>query len=314
MTIRFTVGTLPPFRLDLTVAALQRRPENPVDVWRDGAYLRAFATPRGPVVWRVVQPGREPRVRAELAGPVGDPAPWRALLVRMLGLDRDLRPFHAAACRVPGLAELARTFRGVKPPRFASLWEAFVGSVLFQQLSLASGMAAVRRLVARFGTPVLPPPGAPALACFPPAERVAAAREDDLRALGLSGAKARALRGLASAVLDGWVSEADLAALPTDAAAARLRALPGIGPWTAALVLLRGLGRLDVFPAGDAGAARGLAALFGDARRAADAVHALGDWRGMLYFHLLLGGLTPAPPGSAGARRRPRPGPRSRAR
>lgn len=62
--------------------------------------------------------------------------------------------------------------------------------------------------------------------------------------------------------------------------------LPGIGPWSAALVLLRGFGRLDVFPPGDAGAARGLGSLLHlDEHTSVDrAVERFGDRRGYLYF------------------------------
>ena len=49
--------------------------------------------------------------------------------------------------------------------------------------------------------------------------------------------------------------------MPSRQAQHALMELPGIGPWSAALVLLRGFGRLDVFPPGDVGAARGLGPL-----------------------------------------------------
>jgi DNA-3-methyladenine glycosylase II len=100
-------------------------------------------------------------------------------------------------------------------------------------------------------------------------------------------AKARALRGLAGKIASGELREEDLEPLPTPEAMRVLEAQPGIGPWTAGLILLRGLGRLDVFPGGDAGAARGLRSLLGDEDPAA-ALAALGPYRGMLYFHLLL--------------------------
>ena len=74
--------------------------------------------------------------------------------------------------------------------------------------------------------------------------------------------------------------------------------LRGIGPWSAAVVLLRGFGRLDTFPLRDSGVARTAALLSGDPNVDLDAVlEALGPTRGMLYYHLLLGrlrNLTPA--------------------
>jgi 3-methyladenine DNA glycosylase/8-oxoguanine DNA glycosylase len=87
--------------------------------------------------------------------------------------------------------------------------------------------------------------------------------------------------------------------------------LPGIGAWSASLVLLRGLGRLDVFPPGDVGALRGLSGLMelrpGESLRRT--MEGFGDRRGYLYFFALGGsllakGLIHAAPPSTSARPR----------
>ncbi|HET7598518.1 MAG TPA: hypothetical protein VFK15_16435, partial [Burkholderiales bacterium] len=64
---------------------------------------------------------------------------------------------------------------------------------------------------------------------------------------------------------------------------------PGIGPWSAGLVLLRGFGRLDVFPPGDVGAARGLRTLMGLPPQVPlePVIERFGDLRGCLYFYAL---------------------------
>ena len=63
----------------------------------------------------------------------------------------------------------------------------------------------------------------------------------------------------------------------------------GIGPWTAAVILLRGLGRLDVFPANDTSVASNIALVAGSEPFDAPTVlRTLGSQRGMLYFYLLL--------------------------
>jgi DNA-3-methyladenine glycosylase II len=281
------LSAVPPFRLDLTVAALQRVATNPIDLWtEDGRWLRAFATPRGGVVCEAAQVGGGPMLEIRLHGPaIGDEAPWRSLLGRMLGTDLDLGPFYRRAARIPVLAELARRFRGLKPPRYASLFESFVNTIAFQQLSLASGMAAVGRL-ARLCSPPVAFDGR-VLWPSPSAGCVARATEADLRACGFSGAKVRSLQAAASAILDRALVEEELELLPDDAAVARLRTVPGVGPWTASLLLLRGMRRLASFPIGDAGAERRLHEIFG-VKDPAPVLAALGDWRGMLYFHLLL--------------------------
>lgn len=67
-----------------------------------------------------------------------------------------------------------------------------------------------------------------------------------------------------------------------------LRTIKGIGPWTAAVILLRGLGRLDAFPANDSGVAANLASIAGKPLDATAIADALGPQRGMLYVFLLL--------------------------
>lgn len=67
----------------------------------------------------------------------------------------------------------------------------------------------------------------------------------------------------------------------------RLEALPGVGPWTDSLVLLRGFGRMDLFPAGDIGASRGLRNLLGPRAPIAPVVKRAGSRRGYLYFYSL---------------------------
>ena len=80
--------------------------------------------------------------------------------------------------------------------------------------------------------------------------------------------------------------------LPTPGLTTALVAHKGIGPWTAAVVALRGFGRLDVFPMNDSGATAGLRKLSGDAAIEAETViDALRPQQGMLYYHLLLGRL-----------------------
>jgi DNA-3-methyladenine glycosylase II len=68
---------------------------------------------------------------------------------------------------------------------------------------------------------------------------------------------------LARHALAGDLNTARYQSLPTGVALKELQALPGIGPWSAGLILLRGLRRMEVFPTGDVGAARNLPALLG---------------------------------------------------
>ncbi|HWD70881.1 MAG TPA: hypothetical protein VG293_11870, partial [Solirubrobacteraceae bacterium] len=94
------------------------------------------------------------------------------------------------------------------------------------------------------------------------ATALARTNEASLRAVGLSGAKARAVQALGHEVANGLLDFEALAALDDVQAEARLVALRGIGSWSAQMFLLRALGRPDVFPAGDLGLRRGIESLY----------------------------------------------------
>jgi DNA-3-methyladenine glycosylase II len=283
---RLKLRVVTPYRLDLTVNALRRVKANVVDVvLPDQRYFRALSGPHGVDVleMRQVRPD-ELDVRVIGAG-------GRARLEtvrRMLGTDVDLERWYRRADEFPWLGGLARRLRGLKPPRYPELWEALCHGIVFQQLSIVAGAAIMKRLVERFSTPVYHE--GVRLCPFPRPSMIAAAQQRTLRSLGLSRMKASYLQEAARAVIEGAIDEASIQALSTPEAAARLMELRGIGPWSASVVLLRGLGRLDAFPLRDTGVAASIALLSGDPSTRADVVlERLGDMRGMLYFHLLVG-------------------------
>jgi DNA-3-methyladenine glycosylase II len=207
-----------------------------------------------------------------------------ALITRLFSFDLNLEPFWRSVRRQKGFAELAHRCAGLRPQRFPTLFEALANGICCQQLSLAAGMTRLGHLAERFGprtpdgTRVGPPePG-----------RIAQARLSTLREAGLSARRAGELRDLARLPLERF--EQELAKLPDLEARARLLELPGIGPWTADYVLLRGLGRLDIFPSGDVGAAHTLGRILRRVIEPPDAVHFAARFaplRGMLYFCML---------------------------
>lgn len=268
---------------------LQRRPTNLTDVWEDGRYLRVFTIADRLFLVEVANHGTidEPRVRFRVLHGAGSRSTRREisrLVRRVLGLDVDPGPLQRLLERERRLRSVAFALRGMRPPRFPSLFETVANVVPFQQVSLDAGIAIVRRLVERLGESVLH--AGQKRYAFPSAAAVAQARLATIRAYGLSGRKAEALRGLAAAIEAGEVAEATLSPLSNSEAMRLLTDLRGIGPWSAALILLRGFGRLDVFPAGDVGAIRGLAALMHVEQGPSldRVIRRFGERRGYLYF------------------------------
>ena len=279
---------------------LQRRPMNRVDRWVDGRYCRAVRTPTG---MRLVQVWNERSVEAPdlrlavLGGPVDAQAMGGivAMIRWMLGLDAAPIPEADLVEREPRLGPVLDRLRGFRPPAFPDLVTTCVGVLPYQQLSLDAGTAILGRLVERVG-PSLRIEGEDWFD-FPPPNVIIDAPEADLVGVGLSRAKATALRRLAERALAGELNRERYAGLSTAEAMVVLQKLPGIGPWSAGLILLRGLRRMDVFPAGDSGAARSLTALLGlpeklTPREADEIATHFGELRGYLYF-LALGNRMP---------------------
>jgi 3-methyladenine DNA glycosylase/8-oxoguanine DNA glycosylase len=280
-----------PFHLEATVRVLQRRPTNRVDIWdeRDPRYLRVLSTADGLALVEVANRGSidEPEVRWRVlhgALSAGDLGAIEDVLRRVLGLDVDAASLQRTGEGHPQLAPALSALRGMRPPRFAGLFEAFANVVPFQQVSLDAGVAMVSKLVERFGARI--EHEGRTFHAFPGAQSIAGARIDALKRCGLSLRKAEALRAVARELDSGALTEAALSSMTSTDALRHLTSLPGIGPWSASLILLRGLGRLDVFPPGEPGAARSLGGLARFARGPAfeRLLRGFGTSRGYLYF------------------------------
>ena len=289
-----------PFRLDLTVWALRRRAHNEVDRWdASDAYGRVLPINGRPLLLTVTQDGGPiaPRLSVVVTGPAvhaRDGAVARRALHRLLGLGIDLSAFAEMADADPIIGPLAQRMRGLRPPRFPTVFEALVNGVACQQLSLTVGIHLLNRLTASHGRPA---PGDPRAArAFPGPAALAALEPEELRRHGFSATKARTIIDTARAIASGDLDLEALHQLDDVAAVERLTRLRGIGRWTAEYVLLRGLGRLHVFPGDDVGAQNTLKRLLGiDGPLGYDDVRTLvAGWQpfaGVVYFHLLLDSL-----------------------
>ncbi len=285
---RYEIDIAPPYRLDLTVSVLRRLSTNVVDLFTpEGEYVRVLDGFRSPVIVRVAQT-QPARLMVVLTGCDGsdEHAPALGFVRRILGVDRTLSHFYRAAEDISWLWPLAVRMRGIKPPRYPTLWEACVNAIVFQQVSLFAASSISKRIILALGSTVTCE--GMTLHAFPSAESLLAANDDILPAAGLSANKLSALRRVADALVSG-LDEAMLEECSSPEAVRLLGGIKGIGPWTATVILLRGLGRLDVFPMNDSGVARNLALYAGAVPLDIDRVlAALGPQRGMLYYHLLL--------------------------
>jgi len=308
--VTYTLKPTPPFRLDLTVWVLRRRPANMIDLWDGRTYRRVINIDDRPVLAEVEQQGSPatPHLKVTLSSErLPDKAEnlSKVVLKWLLGLDINLSGFYEMAAMDSDLGPLAERFVGVRPPRYSTLFEAAANGIAGQQISLFAAMAVLNRFTEACGKPFSHQAGK--LRPFPEPADVALCDIETMRKSGLSTAKAKAILQIARIIAAGKLNRGQLELMDDESASERLRNLPGIGPWTADYILLRGLGRLDIFPRKDSGALKGLNRwLKGDAQASPSpsapdgsslnfVEQAISRWRpyaGLVYFHLLLNGLS----------------------
>ena len=172
------------------------------------------------------------------------PTGCEALAQHYFALDHPLTDICAGFPKDSAMAEATRFCRGMRIVRQPA-WEClatFITSSMKQVAHIAQMSHTIRR---RFGL-ALDWHGE-TLFAYPPAERIAALAEADLRACSL-GYRAKNLLGSARMIAAGTVDLAAIAQLPDEEARAELCRLPGVGEKVANCVLLFAFGRLRAFP------------------------------------------------------------------
>lgn len=259
-----------------------------------GTYRRTLRLPHGPAAVALDLTARPGAVLATLrTTDPRDVGPAVSRLRRLLDLDADPQAVDTALAADPVLAPLVATTPGIRLAGTADPAETAVRTVLGQQVSVAAARTAASRLAAEHGT-ALPrelrdghTSGAPDL-LFPTPEALSGAE------LAGPARRAASLRGLCGALASGALvldPGRDPAALR-----AELRALPGIGPWSAGYLAMRVLGDPDELLESDLAVRRGAAALGlpGDAAALAARARSWAPWRSYAATHLWRAA-TPAP-------------------
>jgi AraC family transcriptional regulator of adaptative response / DNA-3-methyladenine glycosylase II len=194
----------------------------------------------------------------------------------------------------PLVGPLAGKCQGRRSPGTVDGDEIALRAVLGQQVSVAAARRLGGQLAAEWGTPLPRPDGVGETdeiaetygmltRAFPDAATVAGL---DPESLPMPRSRARALIGLAAALASGSIALHPGA--DRDEAAAKLLALPGIGPWAVGYIRMRALSDPDAFPPGDAGVLRALRHLGHDPASWPDAAAAepWRPWRSYAVHHL----------------------------
>ncbi len=261
---------------------------------RGGVLERLLHHEEQPVLVRVAQPSPQ---RVIFGARAATPAAAAYGIARMrfaLGIDEDLRAFVGAYARDPLIGRSVRRRPWLRAARRPEPFEALAWAICQQLIEYERAAAIERRIVAALGRRWPGEDGVgPTLLDLPAAAALARTAPALLHSFGLAPARTRALLRAAREVDRGRV---DLHSPDHEQTWRRLRAIPGIGPWTVEMLALSGQGRNDQLPAGDLGLLKLVGRLLsgGDPHARADEGQvrelfaAYGEWAGLAATHMLM--------------------------
>ena len=205
-----------------------------------------------------------------------DPAALQAVVTKVRRLfDLDAEPMRIAAdlSKDPVLRPLIENHPGLRVPGAFDEFELAIRAILGQQVTVAGASTLTGRLATKWGKPGL----------FPEPSVLVDA---DLASIGLPSKRAETLRGIARHFVDfpSFLGETQ----NLDHAVETMVALPGIGPWTAHYIAMRGLGEPDAFPASDLALMKAMN--LKDPKKLEQRAEAWRPWRAYAAMHLWMKG------------------------
>lgn len=286
--ITLRLGFRPPFEWTQMLGYLSFRAIPGVEEITSTQYRRSFrlGNARGHLT---VAPGKKVNtldisIRADAHARANSSPPIRQIAARarrIFDLDAEPSAIASAFADDPVLAPRLAQAGSIRVPGAFDGFELGVRAILGQQVSVKGATTLAGRIVKRCGEALCEADGA-ITHYFPSPEALA---DGDLSGLGLTGGRILALKAFSRAVANGKVNFSPATGL--DEKIEELRAVSGIGPWTAHYIALRAIGEPDAFPAADLGLRKAAGNGVPISTRAMeDMAQAWRPWRG--YAALLL--------------------------
>ncbi|HUK05412.1 MAG TPA: DNA-3-methyladenine glycosylase 2 [Burkholderiales bacterium] len=278
--LQFELSYRPPYDWPAVSGFLATRAIAGVEAVEQGSYrrsVRIVADGKPKLGWIEVAPSaKKPALRVTVSASLAKAVPPVLSRVKAL-MDLACNPAEVAQA----LGALAKRQPGLRVPGAFDGFEVAVRAIAGQQVTVAAARTIVGRIAAAFGEPVKTPFHAIERA-FPSAQTIADLPYGQIARLGMPGARAKTVIGIARAIAEGeldLVPNADI-----DATLEKLRALPGVGEWTAQYLAMRALAWPDAFPHTDLGVLRALGER--DPKRVLARAEAWRPWRAYAVMHL----------------------------
>jgi len=290
----FKLQPTPPYNFDLQWKFYSSSKEPQPEIYKDGIWRRTFKIGDRLVPVRITSVGtvEKPKLRVNASSKL-DAKERRYLSDKIADIFRlrdNLRGLYNFMDKDEILLEIKNKLYGLRPPGIgASIFEGAIRVIIQQQISLRVAYVTTGELVRRFGEKI-EIDGEPYYD-FPSPQVLADADENELRKCKLSRQKARYIKELALKVVDGYDLE-NIGKMSNEEAIEELMKFKGIGRWTAELILITTLGRMDLCVPDDLGARKAVSYFYFDRKlQSGDVVRKFterwGKFRGWIIYYLI---------------------------
>ena len=267
-----------------------------IKTYDGGSYTQALLVGGQPFRIRVVQETASPGLMLSVFPNPADMGVGESTVLdavaALFNIYDDLIPFYRTIDEDPVMGRLARDLEGLKVPTTATVFEALVDSVIEQQISLSVAHTLQNRLIKATGTQL--GDGNSIFFCYPTPAVLASTPPELFRKCGMSVRKGEYIREISGAIVSGALDvEGFRNYSDTGQIVEELVKVRGIGKWTAELTVLRGIHRLDAFPADDVALRRIIARFYRNgqhiaADEARDIADRWGRYKGLAAFYLVM--------------------------
>ena len=286
---------VPPYDFSLS-AAIFSHGDPSIRIFRDGVYRHALDIRGYPLLIEVISNGTvsNPEIEVLFRPDTGDiPEVLSSvgeLISSMFNIYDDLNPFYKAVERDPVMTGIAGKFRGLKSPTTPTIFEALTDSIIEQQISLKVAQALRSRLIKKTGKQLVL--NDRIYYCYPEAGTLAVTPDSVFRECGLTVRKVEYIREISRSIVAGKLDLERFRKYENlQEILHEMMKIRGIGKWTAELTIIRGMHKLEAFPADDIGLQRIISRFYCGGRKissdeARGIANRWGIWKGLAAFYL----------------------------
>ncbi len=296
-TKKLTIAALPPFRFDLS-SKIFAHGDRQIRNYDDGLFWQLIHVNGKLILVTVKAAGtvEKPEVSAELKSDRNikeeDIEKTKKIVNTIFSLDLNLNFFYEAVKQDRIMAGLTHLLWGLKNPTTPTVFEALVNSIVEQQISMKVATIIENKIIKKFGD-ILDLEGS-IYYVYPTPQRLASISIKELRQCGLSFRKCEYIKGASRLIADGKLDLEKFRSYSSlEQVIKELDEIRGVGVWTAEMTMLRGMQRLEAFPADDLGLRRDISRYYrngkvissAEARRIAKN---WGSWKGLASYYIII--------------------------